>query len=417
MDIAVQAFQQLADVTNAADNRKTTTLGEKKDFGKVLEDIRSLTKKSSDAKSEGNNADALLMELLNLLNINISWQDLREILEQQAESSLTMADDILNSINTSVDELTKCWQTLIQEFSTTGEVKEDTLVKFQLAMKKVLSDDVQLDVDFVKDTISELLASRLKAKPSNFDEFHLSNLNLNNSALETLDLENEDDVKVENLDARQLKQEATIKDKTGRSKRITFEGGSGIYREFLGQDQHKAHADILPNSILTENVQKASGASKDEIITHIINSPGAPDIFDQLIDNIKLFYKGDLQEVKVRLKPDYLGEVLIKVISDKGELKAELFVSNSQVRSLLRAYAVEFQNQIRDQGYNFSEINVYRMSEGYEMGAFDHQSSGNNYQGRRFKGNSYRNLVENDQTKATETYNLWGYTSNINYMA
>ena len=167
---------------------------------------------------------------------------------------------------------------------------------------------------------------------------------------------------------------------------------------------------------MASHTQKSTAASTGKAITISTSSSESPDVFDQLIDKVRFALKGEVQEIKVRLKPEYLGDVMIKVISEKGKLKAELFVGNTHVRSMLKAHAIEFQNQIREQGYNFSEINVYKMDEGFEMGTFDHRSGGNNsYQGKKSKGNSYFEMT-NQQSTVTDSM-VYGDISNINYMA
>ncbi|NLL98158.1 MAG: flagellar hook-length control protein FliK [Tepidanaerobacter sp.] len=415
MDMALQVFQLDANMTKTVDNRKTFTTSKGNEFNKLLGKIKELT-----GKRKENEVHPLLMQLMNILNIDTSWLGFEELLEQQHTSSFTNLENILYD-KLPTDELNRCWQAILAEFNITGDVKLDTIEKFHSALLKALPHDADLEPNILRDAISDILrASNLKPKTNSFNS-KLSNNNLvEHSMNEVTNLEDKN-VKGEELEADLLRDESelSIRDELNHDKRVFVEDNFGSYEKSDEHTQQEIGPDSQQQDIfLASHTQKSTAASTGKAITISTSSSESPDVFDQLIDKVRFALKGEVQEIKVRLKPEYLGDVMIKVISEKGKLKAELFVGNTHVRSMLKAHAIEFQNQIREQGYNFSEINVYKMDEGFEMGTFDHRSGGNNsYQGKKSKGNSYFEVTESQQSTVTDNYGLWGYISNINYMA
>jgi len=430
--MALQVFQLTANAVNISDNRKTIAPVDKDEFGKLLENAKNLTKKTTtDATQESkaknnNNADALLMQLLNMLNINILWLNQETELNQQPLDLHTDLGDIIYNTKAPSDELNKYWQAIIAEFIATGDINPDTVEKFYSAIKEALPYNTILDVNLLRETIIEMLnSSNLNNRPSNSivpEKYSSTGSGEKGSIVyENSDEDIKRNVVSDITENSHLKQTLGLAADDKSESQIVDDNFA--LDENSEDNQYQTQSDVSNhNSILSVHTQKTFVTRMDKFNPNIntisTKSPEKLDIYEQLTDKIKVALKGDVQEVKVRLKPDYLGDVLIKVISEKGKLKAELFVDNSQIRSILKAHAQEFRNYIRDQGYNFTEINVYKMADGFELGTFDHHSSGNkNFQGKKTRANFYGNIDQPLKTTATDPYSLWENVSNINYMA
>lgn len=429
--MALQICQLTADAPKVSDDRKSFTTANKNDFGKFLENIKKLIKKPLADKTKENNTDVLLMQLLNLLNIDISWRDLETMLNEQLLNPNMNLDKIEFDMKVPADELYRCWQAIIAEFNATGDINQDTVKKFYLAMKKALTYDADFDVSSLKNTISEILKSS-NEKVITFDHNRLEKFSDNDLqekssiAFETKSVENDENANSEKPGTHQIKQKTKtdipVKDEQHQNKELIFKDNTAVYDNYEEHNQFQINSNLLHHDTISPSFAQKNFTTLNKVDSNIITvsakSYDTLDVFEQLIDKVRFALKGDVQEIKVRLKPDYLGDVLIKVISDKGRLKAELFVENSQIRSMLRVNALDFQNQIREQGYNFSEINVYKMSDSLEMGAFNHQSSSNeHYQAKKSKSGINRNQTDSQLVAVTDNYSLWENTSKVNYMA
>ncbi|NLZ53280.1 MAG: flagellar hook-length control protein FliK [Thermoanaerobacteraceae bacterium] len=424
MDIVLEVCQFASDAPKVSHDGKSCNLANNQEFGQLLENIRSLVNKPVTDETKESDINALLMQLLNLLNIDISVRDFEALLNQQQLNPSTNLELIDLDIKFPADELNRCWRAIISEFNTTGDINESTVNKFYLAMKKVISRETDIDLNSLKDMINQTLKNNNnKTKTSETAENRYNDHFQENNTLEhkSYNLQDGKNVKLGKLDTTQnTNTNISTKDETSQTQKVIIKDETLDYDGLHEYKKLQIDSNWLQqDNISPHNTQEtfATSVAKTEIPTLSAKSYDPPDIFEQLVDKVQFALKGDAQQVNVRLKPDYLGEVLIKVFADKGKLKVELFVENSQVRSMLKAHVFDFQNQIREQGYDFSEINVYKMSDGLEMGTFSHQSgSDGRYQAKKFKAGFNRPQTEDHQVTLTDNYSLWENISNVNYM-
>jgi len=422
--MVLQVFCLTADVSNAANSRKIGALSKhQSDFNMVLKDIEQLTKKTFINKMKENDANVQLMQLLYYLNTKILWQDIKGLLEQQPTNKLANIDSILYSnIKVPVNELKRLLLAMITEFNATGDIRKDTVEKLFSFIMPSLSNDVDSDINFQTDITEMLKNSKISTETNHLyilEKLGNNKLEPNSFMFEEMNLEDDEGIKNDELDAYQLNKKIEFINnyESKHGSKLVSENEKGYCKKFEELDLYQVDTDTLQQSYtLISNTQKNYVIPMDKVTTLDTNSFDSLDIFEQLIDKVKVAIKGEVQEVKVRLKPDYLGDILIKITSDKDKMIAELFVDNSKVRSMLKAYALEFEKQLREHGYSIAEINVYKMVDSLGTGVFDYQSSSDNFREKKFKGNSYRNQSENHQVTVTDNYNIWGDISNFNYI-
>lgn len=426
MDITLQAYQLTADSPKKSDDNKTYSVSSKKDFGEYLENTKSIKEKPNNKTQEN---DILLMQLLNLLNLNISAWDFEAVAGHQLSNPDTELGNIDFGMEFSVDELNKCWQEILSEYNTSGNINQDTVKMFYLAMKKAIPDMAEIDLKVIQSQINGMLENSdlengltedLQINHNGFTKKH------NSAMIKVVDqdgIENDGSKKPKIWHLKQSTKDDSYGNVVRNQNRKVLVENNAVYNEL--QDHWTVHMDnnlSRYNHVSPFSLKESFVTSLDKADTNIVTSSAGSyhtsDIFEQLVDKMHLAFKGDVQQVSIRLKPDHLGNVLIKVFAEKDKLKAELFVDNTQVRTMLKVHALDFQNQIREQGYNISEINVYKMSDGLEMGAFNHQSNSNNhYQAKRFRLGFNKQATENREGFVKDHYDLWGNASNVNYMA
>jgi len=87
---------------------------------------------------------------------------------------------------------------------------------------------------------------------------------------------------------------------------------------------------------------------------------------DEIAEKIVFLAKDKIREIHIRLKPDYLGEMLIKIVNEGKNLKAQIFVENSNVRRDLEIGLESIKNHIEKQG--FDNVNIELLNVKGEMG-------------------------------------------------
>lgn len=440
MEMALQAFEVACDSVNNFNEKKPNIGKNSKSFEDHLEGIRKIIEKdlnTNDKNSKMQENSAFLIQLLNLLNINVQIEDLQAAVNGQLQDADINLNADLANLYTNTEfhqnKLIQCWQEILQEFSINGDVTQDTAEIFYLAMKKAFPTNMlEIDSKEIHVLLNEILTNTKPeieqtedlARYSNGDkligEYNSSTPNLlvqdkhEKSSLEKFDIHN-------------------LIDKEENSSPTTYTRDNNVEKVF--GDEHGLNNDLRNNQIIYDDKNMAESLYLDAANTSVKESAAVSqndkisptlfsaensqttEILNQLVDKMHFVLEGETQQVNIRLKPDYLGNVLIKVFTDKDKLKAELFVENTQVRDILKLHAIDFQHQIKQQGYSVSEINVYKLSDELEMGAFNQQSNSNSSYNKSKGVRSIFNKQEpeNREVLIQDYYDQWGNVSRINY--
>ncbi len=430
MNVELQAFQLETDSPNKSYKNKIYSTPSNKEFEKHLENIKNIIEKPLTC-DKLRKKDVLLMQVLYLLNMNIPVPDIEiTAVDQLSNLDVNLANYDLNMELLS-DKLTRYWQRILSEYDVNGDINQNTIKMFYLAMKKVIPDLSNMDLETLHDQINVILTNSKSKQVGSGD----SNIDTNSVAREhsstTVKIAAQGEIENTERGKPQIQHlQKSIEDDSHlhlvrNANTKVFEENHTYHNELqdrwtaqLDDNISKTQYSDVSTFLTKESFIAPSDKVDPNIVTFSAGSNRISEVFDQLVARMRLALKGDVQQVSIRLKPDHLGDVVIKVFALKDKLKAELFVDNTQVRTMLKAHALDFQNQIREQGYNFSEISVYKMSDGLEMGAFNHQSSSNNqHQGRRPKMGFNKQNNENSDIAIEEYYDPWGDASSVNYMA
>ncbi len=165
------------------------------------------------------------------------------------------------------------------------------------------------------------------------------------------------------------------------------------------------------------NYIKSNG---DAIIPKTVNIPQSDteanlEVIEQIIHKVHLAVKGPDKELSVSLKPDYLGKVLIKVMSDENGMKAKLFIQNNRVREMMQSSLQNLKDQVKQQNMHLTDINIYEMSDNWQTGSFEQNfSRRDNYSS--YKRAKFRQSEEVDEIEHTYTRNAFDRESSINYV-
>jgi len=111
------------------------------------------------------------------------------------------------------------------------------------------------------------------------------------------------------------------------------------------------------------NVLKDVKDLKAEIVK-VIPYSKAEEIVDIAIQKFKSIRLPDLTELRVKLKPEDLGEITIKVVLEKGEIKGNIIAEKKEVALLLQNNVENIKQELRNNNLNVSNITVYLSNDG-----------------------------------------------------
>jgi flagellar hook-length control protein FliK len=131
--------------------------------------------------------------------------------------------------------------------------------------------------------------------------------------------------------------------------------------DFLNSDdQESGKSGNLPQSQLskiatTSDVKSASSMTFAQVEDLLAESP-----FDmaQLTRNLRRGREGETQEVTLRLHPEELGALTMKVRQLGDRLQIEMQVENPHVKQLLESDLEQLRNRFLDEEFNFSEMEL-----------------------------------------------------------
>lgn len=118
------------------------------------------------------------------------------------------------------------------------------------------------------------------------------------------------------------------------------------------------------------------------------------ELIDQIVKKAELLLKQNSSEIKINLKPEFLGKMTIKIVVEEGIVTARFLTENHQVKHLLESNLNTLRQSLESQGIKVerTEVNV-QLNNG---GMFDGSENGResrwerpeylgNYQGNEFE--------------------------------
>jgi flagellar hook-length control protein FliK len=81
-------------------------------------------------------------------------------------------------------------------------------------------------------------------------------------------------------------------------------------------------------------------------------------VMDQIYDKIRSETGKDYSELHVKLKPEELGDVAIKLVMEKGVLTAKILVEDTLVKAMIESNLPDLKEQLKSQNINVSDFSV-----------------------------------------------------------
>ena len=134
--------------------------------------------------------------------------------------------------------------------------------------------------------------------------------------------------------------EITKENSSGQSRQ---DNGAG-FQQILGNVQNNGNAD---------NVNATQQTSQSQQAHSTYNVP------QQIVEQAKLLQNGQNSEMVIKLNPEHLGELSLKVsVNGNGGVTATFHTDNAQVRAILETGMIQLKQQLNEQGIKVDNIEV-----------------------------------------------------------
>ncbi|TYQ13162.1 UNVERIFIED_CONTAM: flagellar hook-length control protein FliK [Acetivibrio alkalicellulosi] len=276
---------------------------------------------------------------------NVTSEEFQDVEPNQAlleKNNLVISEDLLET----VEEVSDSFKEEIS-LKIKGKLKE-------LAEKETVNLSREITEIFDRVIVSEISSDEI-VLPEN-EEVLSVNLNVNETKLErqaSADTESKEGSESEK-DNNEYLMEDTFTQKneaTGVIQNETYVEGIGSISNEHSQSQQEIKELV--------GDQKPENVSKKEIAS-------------QIVEKAKVLLDGDKSEMVIDLKPDHLGKMALKVVTERGLVIAKFVTESEQVKAAIEANMDTLKESLEKQGFSIQGFSV---------------SVGQN-KNRNFKGNS-----------------------------
>lgn len=134
-------------------------------------------------------------------------------------------------------------------------------------------------------------------------------------------------------------------------------------------------ADGAGDDMAGQDQAKYQMASAKEIASHIkigndakVTAYSDRDVIQQVIERIKQAVNAGKSEVRLRLNPESLGEVHVRIISHQGQVTVRLLTDNPEVQKLVESGMGHLRSALAEQGVKVNQLHVTHAQEDQRPG-------------------------------------------------
>jgi flagellar hook-length control protein FliK len=139
---------------------------------------------------------------------------------------------------------------------------------------------------------------------------------------------------------------------------------------------------------LNESLTGAKGTADVNQPQNVQEDFGVP---RQIVEQARLLRRGQDTQMVIKLHPDHLGELTLKVsVSAGGAINASFHSDNAQVRAIIENTLVQLKQELNNQGLKVDNVDVYAGLTDGQLPQGEGQQAWQQNQGH--SGNSIRNI-------------------------
>lgn len=315
---------------------------------------------------------------------NEEIKDIEEILSLDV-NTLESSSELLNILNKLVAVLFNAVDIDIKDFSIeefnvnevrdfvefvdklTNHVKNDSnfidqLMEIRGCSLNLMdgSNDIENENENVVETIEKLLilTKDIVKEHHNYSMFNKNNLQISD---EINNISSDDTAKNQNRVSGEVIVEASHPEKIGEKTKSNTESNSdnesskntNEYKLFYNTFDDNKVKDIGESN---KFINKLDKLDFDQYRT---NSRDVDNLLKEVAQKTKFILKENGSEIKIQLKPEILGKMILKISLEKGEMHAKALVDNTQAKQLIDNNLTQLKETLKEQGIEVKTFEVF----------------------------------------------------------
>lgn len=367
-------------VANKAKVADTSVASEVNDDSQVADVMEAVEEVVETIKNElqvtdediANALETLGLTLISLLDLERMPEIVAKLTNQEDTLSIATNQDIYESFNNILDKV----ENVINE----------------------LAAKLDIEVPELKEAI------KINEKVETLDSNSFAKALSEASTKEPVSDEKELEEKIVVNDNRKVKPEAKTEETSKEVSDKPQETASVAKLETKRDDARDTHHEAKDNSMtgfVNNIIEKAVQALNGETSVESFTTFDVKNVLNQITESIKFELTNDVNEVSLRLHPETLGTVNVKVTANsEGVMTAQFTAQNEQVKAIIESQAVVLKETLESKGVTVQAVEV--LVESHE---FDRNLNGEHRgqeEGRGSRKPRRINLLEDDELEVSE---------------
>lgn len=367
-------------IANKAKVADTSVASEVNDDSQVADVMEAVEEVVETIKNElqvtdediANALETLGLTLISLLDLERMPEIVAKLTNQEDTLSIATNQDIYESFNNILDKV----ENVINE----------------------LAAKLDIEVPELKEAI------KINEKVETLDSNSFAKALSEASTKEPVSDEKELEEKIVVNDNRKVKPEAKTEETLKEVSDKPQETASVAKLETKRDDARDTHHEAKDNSMtgfVNNIIEKAVQALNGETSVESFTTFDVKNVLNQITESIKFELTNDVNEVSLRLHPETLGTVNVKVTANsEGVMTAQFTAQNEQVKAIIESQAVVLKETLESKGVTVQAVEV--LVESHE---FDRNLNGEHRgqeEGRGSRKPRRINLLEDDELEVSE---------------
>lgn len=310
-------------------------------------------------------------------------------ISELANTISLVKDNILNSnddkFKQEIIELTEKMQSFV---SILEESQKDIFIGANKNFADVAIMDGYKELsDTIKKTLNEIQQKELEFKKLNSNFKQLEFVASNEVSKEKTIVSNDSELEIH----------MPTKDSITKLDDSTDKKDNDLNNDVPNNTEHKT---INVESILVDK-EKIPIVKELNAKTNMTSEVNKDSIIDQVIEHAKLLLKDDKSEIKIKLKPEILGDLLLKVEVEKGVVAAKAIVDNYKTKEIIEANFIQLRESLKEQGFDIKTFEVFVGSNA----DFEREKNGNLFSQNKKKKSSLKLINHVDSSMYDKSIN------------
>lgn len=119
-----------------------------------------------------------------------------------------------------------------------------------------------------------------------------------------------------------------------------------------------AEPSLVPSASFESAVTRAEAVATPQTVAAATATVNPTDVMNQIMNHVRMQSGDQFAELKITLRPENLGDVTLRVITQNGIVTAQFVAENQRVKEVLESNFTQLRDVLQQQGVQISELSV-----------------------------------------------------------